>query len=289
MAIAASKLANQLAKLSPPVRVFAFLGLVLAVWTPFALPLYWLSAQGRLLGGDLFPTALLYVVFLIVLPRWLQRVHGVVRPWRQVGFAGLKPLLRGMGFGGIIGILSLGLLVLVQLGLGWAQFRTDIGWDLVGIGFAGAITALAVGWSEEILFRGWLLWELEQGFSLSWALTISSLIFALAHFIKPLDVLLAMLPQFLGLLLLGIILVWARRIPLDSAATTGLGHPVGLHSGLVWGYYLVNVGQLITPTGAVPAWVTGLDDNPLAGLLGLALLSLLGGVFFRWSRPPCPS
>ncbi|NMF84018.1 type II CAAX endopeptidase family protein [Nodosilinea sp. P-1105] len=282
MAIAASKLA----KSSSPVRVFAFLGLVATVWAPAALPLYWLSAQGRLPGGDLFPTALLYLVFLIVLPRWQRRVHGVVQPWRQIGFAGLKPLLRGMGLGGIIGVLSLALLVLVQLGLGWARLRPDLGWGLVGIGLAGAITAFAVGWSEEILFRGWLLWELEQGCSLRWALAISSLIFALAHFIKPLDVLLAMLPQFVGLLLLGIVLVWARRIPLDSAATTGLGHPVGLHSGLVWGYYLVNVGHLITPTGAVPAWVTGLDDNPLAGLLGLALLSLLGGIFFRWSQPP---
>ncbi len=282
MAIAASKLA----KSSSPVRVFAFLGLVAMVWAPAALPLYWLSAQGRLPGGDLFPTALLYVVFLVVLPRWLRRVHRVAKPWRQVGFVGLKPLLQGMGLGGITGLLSLALLVLVQLGLGWARLRPDLGWELVGIGLAGAITALAVGWSEEILFRGWLLWELEQGGSLSGALTISSLIFALAHFIKPLDVLLAMLPQFLGLLLLGIVLVCARRIPLDSAATTGLGHPVGLHSGLVWGYYLVNVGHLITPTGAVPAWVTGLDDNPLAGLLGLALLSLLGGIFYRWSQPP---
>lgn len=281
MAIAVSRLA----KASPLVRVMVFLGLVLLVWAPVALPLYWLSAQGFLPGGDLFPTALLYLVFLAVLPRWQKQVHGVSRPWQRVGFSGWASLGRGLWQGWLIGTLSLGVLVLVQLGLGWASLSAALGWGLVGVAVGGAVTALAVGWSEEVLFRGWLLWELEQGGTPAVALVISSVIFAVAHFIKPPAVLLAMLPQFLGLLLLGMVLVWARRIPLGSQGSTGLGHAVGLHGGLVWGYYLVNVGHLMEPTGAIPAWVTGLDDNPLAGLLGLVLLSLLGGLFYRWSRP----
>jgi hypothetical protein len=57
----------------------------------------------------------------------------------------------------------------------------------------------------------------------------------------------------------------------------------------VWGYYLLQVGNLLTPTNAVPAWVTGLDGNPLAGLLGLGLLGLLGSLIFRWSRAPVKS
>ncbi|MEO1069451.1 MAG: CPBP family intramembrane glutamic endopeptidase, partial [Cyanobacteria bacterium J06638_6] len=140
-------------------------------------------------------------------------------------------------------------------------------------------------WSEEVLFRGWLQRELEQSWQPAVALGTTSLIFAIAHFIKPLDAMLALLPQFLGLLLLGIVLGWARRIPL-AAGKTGLGHPVGLHAGLVWGYYLIQVGGLLETTAAVPTWVTGIDGNPLAGLLGLTLLTGLGGIIFQQSHPP---
>jgi hypothetical protein len=50
---------------------------------------------------------------------------------------------------------------------------------------------------------------------------------------------------------------------------------MGLHAGLVGGYYIVNVGQLMQYSGQVPEWVTGIDGNPLAGLMGLGFLSLL--------------
>jgi uncharacterized protein len=42
----------------------------------------------------------------------------------------------------------------------------------------------------------------------------------------------------------------------------------------------------LTTTGSVPPWITGLDGNPLAGLLGLGLLLLLGILIFRRSRLP---
>jgi hypothetical protein len=172
------------------------------------------------------------------------------------------------------------------MGLGWAEaVPSDRGW--LGLVAAGSLTALAVGWAEELLFRGWLLRELEQGWSAFAALVMTSLIFAVAHFIKPLEVILATLPQFLGLLLLGFVLGWARRITVvdsNGQVTTSLGFPIGLHSGLVWGYYILNVGEILRPTSTVPEWVTGLDGNPLAGLLGLVLLMGLGAWFYRWSR-----
>ncbi len=268
------------------VRVLIFLLIVAALWLPLALPLYWLAGQGVLPGGDLFPTALLYLVFLLVLPRWERRVRGEQQPWAKVGFAGGSALARGMAIGALLGAISIAVLAVVQVALGWAGLDPAgaRGLSLVQIALVGAAAATAVGWSEELLFRGWLLQELEQGWSPGVALGVTSLIFAIAHFIKPLDAILALLPQFVGLLLLALLLGWARRIPLGSGKT-GLGHPVGLHAGLVWGYYLLEVGNLLLPTGRVPAWVTGIDGNPLAGLLGLALLSGLGLLLWRWSRP----
>ncbi|TVQ08500.1 MAG: CPBP family intramembrane metalloprotease [Leptolyngbya sp. DLM2.Bin27] len=276
----------------PPLgRVLIFLLIVVALWLPLALPLYWLAGQGMLPGGDLFPTALLYLVFLLVLPRWERRVRAEKRPWAQVGFVGRQALIRGMAIGVLWGAVSLGVLAVVQIALGWADLDPagQRGLDLLQIALVGAAAATAVGWSEEILFRGWLLRELEQGWSPPVALGATSLIFAIAHFIKPLDAILALLPQFVGLLLLGQVLGWARRIPVGvGKQTTGLGHPAGLHAGLVWGYYLLEVGNLLRPTGRVPAWVTGVDGNPLAGLLGLGLLAGLGVLMWRWSRPLAP-
>ncbi|MGF1516686.1 MAG: lysostaphin resistance A-like protein [Nodosilinea sp.] len=277
---------GQVASFSPLVRVLIFLLIVVTLWLPLALPLYWLAGRGVLPGGDLLPTALLYLVFLLVLPRWERRVRGERQPWAKVGFAGRSALARGMATGALLGAISILVLAVVQVALGWAGLDPAgaRGLDLVQIALVGAAVATAVGWSEEVLFRGWLLRELEQGWSPAVALGVTSLIFAIAHFIKPLDAILALLPQFVGLLLLAQVLGWARRVPVGSGKT-GLGHPVGLHAGLVWGYYLLEVGDLLLPTGRVPAWVTGIDGNPLAGLLGLGLLAGLGALLWRWSRP----
>jgi uncharacterized protein len=273
-----------LGRLWPPLRVGAFLLGLGLLWLPLALPLYWLAATGRLALGGAIATGLLYVGFLALWPSWARRVHALPRPWAALGLGG--------GWGGgldwLVG-LSLGLggiaaLVAIELVLGWAEIAPAPAefWRIVA---EGALVATLVGLAEEILFRGWLLFELEQGLSAAQALVATTLVFAIAHFIKPLPAILATLPQFFGLFLLGLTLAWARRTPSHSASgQPALGYPAGLHSGLVWGYYLVSVGQVVQLTQAVPAWVTGLQGNPLAGLLGLMLLAGLAGLFYRGSR-----
>ena len=57
-----------------------------------------------------------------------------------------------------------------------------------------------------------------------------------------------------------------------------LGISIGIRAGLVWGYYIVNVGQLIEYTNQVPVWVKGINGNPIAGVMGLVFLSGLTGV-----------
>ena len=117
--------------------------------------------------------------------------------------------------------------------------------------------------------------ELERDYPPAIALVSNGLIFAVAHYIRPWEVILATWPQFLGLLLLGITLVWARRAPGVEGGRGSLSLPAGLHGGLVWAYYLVQVGNLVRPTGQVPAWVTGIDGNPLAGVMGIVLLGAI--------------
>ncbi|MEM8502332.1 MAG: hypothetical protein AAF716_04185, partial [Cyanobacteria bacterium P01_D01_bin.1] len=70
-----------------------------------------------------------------------------------------------------------------------------------------------------------------------------------------------------------------------SDRTSRLGYPIGLHAGLIWGYYIVNVGGLSDYTGRAPEWVTGIDSNPLAGLMGLILLGLIAREFAKTAQP----
>jgi hypothetical protein len=71
-------------------------------------------------------------------------------------------------------------------------------------------------------------------------------------------------------LLLGLTLVWSKR-----TRSGLLGLPIGLHAGLVWGYYIINVGQLVQYSGQVSPWITGIEGDPLAGFMGLLFLSVL--------------
>lgn len=275
-----------LARLWPPLRVGVFLLGLGLLWLPLALPLYWLAATGRLALGGAIATGLLYVGFLALWPSWAKRVHRLPMPWAAVGLSGSW----GIGLDWLVG-LSLGLggiaaLVAVELILGWATLA-PVPANFWRIALEGALVATLVGLGEEILFRGWLLFELEQGFTAAQALVGTTLVFATAHFIKPLPAILATLPQFFGLFLLGLTLGWARRTPSHCASgQPALGYPAGLHSGLVGGYYLINVGQVVQLKHTVPAWVTGLQGNPLAGLLGLTLLAGLASLFYQGSRQP---
>lgn len=102
------------------------------------------------------------------------------------------------------------------------------------------------------------------------SLWVSSTLYAGVHFVKPLADVWRTLPSFPGLLLLGLTLGWARL-----AHKGRLGFPIGLHAGFVWGYYIINVGNLVRYSGQVPDWVTGIDSNPLAGGMGLLFLSFI--------------
>ena len=55
-----------------------------------------------------------------------------------------------------------------------------------------------------------------------------------------------------------------------------MGLPIGLHGGLVWGNYIIEVGKLIKYSGAAPQWVTGVNNNPLAGVMGFNGFNIVG-------------
>ena len=165
---------------------------------------------------------------------------------------------------------------MVQAGLGWVTWTLDPNATQVRVVLEGFLVAVGVALGEELVFRGWLLDELERDYAPSTALWASSLTFAVLHFIRPFAEIVRTFPQFPGLVGLGLLLVWAKR-----SSQGILGISIGLHAGLVWGFYMVNVGGWVEYTGTVSAWWSGVDQNPLAGGLGLGFLAILG-FWFRW-------
>ncbi|NJM57254.1 MAG: CPBP family intramembrane metalloprotease [Synechococcales cyanobacterium RU_4_20] len=276
------------------VRLLGFLLTLALLWLPFLLVLSWAIADSN--WRSIATLVLLYLGFIGLVQQWGQIVHGEPRVLVAFGLRGgarqfFTEQLLGLWLGAMLVLVMFG----VEAAMGWAQWVVPQA-GFLRIAIEGLLVGLGIGFAEELLFRGWMWDELSRDWRFPSTLIGTAQIYAVLHFLKPWNEILRTWPQFLGLVLLGILLGYAK-----SATRGRLGLPMGLHGGLVWGYYLVNVGQLSQrsqPMGAslagsgiaqgqVPDWVTGIDGNPLAGLVGLGFLMAAIALFaqlHRWTR-----
>jgi membrane protease YdiL (CAAX protease family) len=257
-------------------RILAFLGLLLLILLLLSLvvPLVIPNPTGATIGVMVS----FYLLFLLYLQMWGRSVHGIPAVLRHYGMGWNRAngwdLLIGLG----LGLAIVALLFGVQGALGWLQWQIDPT-EIPALVGEGALLGIAVGIAEELLFRGWLLDEMERDWLPGRAAWGSATVFAILHFLKPLDVILQTLPQFLGLLLLGVVLACAKQ------RTRQLGLAIGLHSGLVWGYYLVDVGDWVVYGDRISPWITGINNNPLAGAIGSVALVVLWQGIRRYPKP----
>lgn len=273
-----------------PVRIAAFLLVLLLLWLPITLPLYWLVSDRNLVS--ILTLLILYAEFILLVRLWGRHVYHQPNLLWRYGLEwshrmGLE-LLAGLAIGSI----SVLALFVTQGVFGWVTWQVpSITWMQVAL--EGLVVALGIGFAEELFFRGWLLDELQRDYRSPIVLGVDATIFALVHGIKP---------QFPALFLMGVTLIWAKRSRRDANRTlhlggdqirhhspsdaprTRLGLPMGLHAGLVWGYYLVNVGKLVTYSPQAPALLTGLDHNPLAGAIGIFFMSTLAFGLWRYAK-----
>jgi len=265
---------SQIKALHAPGRLGLFLSCLLLFWLPIAVPVYWVFRK----SSEIFLIIWLYALFVWFIGFWGKRIEEQPHPYQYYGLKFTKRSWREFTFGMGAGIGSYFLLMQLQVWLGWAQWQyLQDAWKhiLPGLG-----VALGVGIAEELLFRGWLLTELERDYSPSRSLWMSTILFTILHFLNW-DVIRYNGAQFWGLLLLGRNLVLARRLNHGS-----LSLPIGLHSGLIWANYVVGVGNLIFGLDQVPSIVTGVNGNPLAGLIGILFLLAMGKVAdFLLARP----
>lgn len=224
----------------------------------------------------------LYCLFVWFIGFWGKRIEEQSHPYRYYGLRFDRGALGEFFLGLGVGAGSYLLLLQIQVWLEWAE------WQYLNEApkyiLPGLLLGLGVGFAEELLFRGWLLTELERDYSPNRSLWISTTIFTVCHFLSW-DAIFYRWTQFWGLLLLGRNLVLARRL------TEGrLALPIGFHGGLVWVHAVVDMGRLFLGLEVVPSVITGIRGNPLAGLLGLLFLLGLGKIadviLYRQRKPP---
>ncbi|AUT01793.1 CPBP family intramembrane metalloprotease domain-containing protein [Nostoc sp. CENA543] len=246
----------------------------LGCWLPIALVLlrllHWqpikpLQPEQKLpLIVSLYLLAPLIVWGVIWLTNSSFSDYGVVANWAMLG-----SLALGLG----LGLVSIVMLYACQFWLGWCVFKELNIKQIASILPSILLVALLVGGIEELVFRGFLLTELEQDYSVWVAAVISSVIFALLHLVWEQQ---ETLPQLPGLWLLGMMLVLARIC--DRSHNLGIAW--GLHSALVWAIATIDTAQLVTYTGKVSEWWTGKNNKPLAGVAGI--VCVLGTSLILW-------
>lgn len=254
-------------------KVVAFFIAWAALWLPLAIPLAtlvkWRPPNPLALEQKLPLVVSLYLIAPLVVwgASWVDEAsfsdYGL--DWK---FTVLLSLSKGLG----LGILSLIGLFIGQWILGWLDWHFEnfqrLGRSILPV----LLLALWIGLTEELVFRGFLITELQQNYSRWVAAVLSSIIFALLHLIwEQKDT----LPQLPGLGLMGIVLVLARWA--DSGS---LGLAWGLHAGWIWTLACLDTAELISYTGKSPTWITGLGEKPLAGLAGFLCLLGVGALLF---------
>lgn len=280
-------------KISPWLTVTSFLLLWLSLWLPFAI-FHALKHQWRPFQPSLAAQKLpLLIVLYLIAPLLLWGFcYFEGKTFATYGMPLRLSLISSMIQGLVGGSFGLALLFFMQYKAGWLQYAVTspiqpFNLQVFLAKWREALPAILkmaaqlllmlvlgiwIGWTEELIFRGFLQVQLEQDYSIWQAAAIGSLIFALLHGIWEGKAVVSQLP---GLWLMGMVLVMAR-----IADQNQLGLAWGLHAGWVWTLASLDALQLTHYTGKAPAWLTGLDGKPLAGAIGL--LFLFGNVGYLW-------
>ena len=163
----------------------------------------------------------------------------------------------------LITLLQMGLIYLLMSWLGWITFQ-GFAWQFDPISLVLKnvllffIVFILVGWTEELLCRGYQLQTIASGLNLFWGVLLSSGIFGILHIFNPG----ANWASTLGIFLAGLFFAYAY------VRTRQLWLPIGMHLG--WNFF----------EGVVFGFpVSGLDIYPLIRIQVHGPELWTGGVF----------
>jgi len=231
-------------------------------------------------------------LFAITLSVFLARKYFDRRTFVSLGLKWDSHATRDIVFGILLAALLMTLVYLIEWAAGWLTVKS-FAWETqstvqVIFGIAAiALTYVIVGWSEELLSRGYWLQNISDGLNLFWGVLISSLLFALAHLGNPNWSLLAIVNIAAG----GVFLAFAYL------RTRQLWLPIGIHigwnffQGPVFGFPVSGTDSfiLINHTVNGPELITGGAFGPEAGLIILPIIALGAALVYWYTREDAQS
>jgi CAAX protease family protein len=218
----------------------------------------------------------------------LLRALGVTS-WREAGLVRPQGQWRKLLGGLLLGFFSLAIVAGLAIVCGDRVFnRAETAHKMVSVVFKAVGTAVVVAVMEEILFRGGIFGGLRKFFYWPLALVISSMIYALVHFLRRaefsgavtwhsgltllprmLDGFLdihALVPDFFNLTLVGVLLGLAYQ------RTGNLYFSIGLHAG--WIFWLKTYGAFTAAAPRAATWFWG-TSKMIDGWLALIILAVV--------------
>jgi uncharacterized protein len=233
---------------------------------------------------------------LAIIGIWpLMRSLGA-KSWHDVGMVKTGGEWQRLAAGFALGFSSLACVAIIVLAAHGRQFNANLTVARIGISIAGAAaTAIVVSVLEELLFRGAIFGALRKVWNWRAALLLSSMIYAIVHFMQSADLagpvtwhsgleilprmlrgfgdLPVVIPGFFNLTLAGILLGLAYQ------KTGNLYFSIGLHAG--WIFWLKSYGLLTTaPVAAANQSLWG-TEKLIDGWLALVILTITLIVLIR--------
>lgn len=217
--------------------------------------------------------------------RWLDR-----KPFLELGLNWTPEAGRDLAFGTLLPAALFAGIYVVEWAAGWLTFH-GWAWEMgpsrvIPQLIAWLVIFLIVGYQEELLSRGYHLQTLIDGLNLTWAVVISSSVFAILHIFNPS----ADLTSTLGIFAAGLFLAygWIR--------TGQLWVPIGIHigwnffQGPIFGFRVsgLETFHLVSHSVDGPSLLTGGEFGPEAGLLGLAAMALGTAATWWYTRGRSP-
>ena len=148
-----------------------------------------LSFEFLQLAGDILPLAKLIskVTLVLLLISVFPLRKSLQLRWQDFGFSRPKVFFRQIGWGLLLGLLTLSPVLIALYALDvhvWDQNKTWSGVKVLQKIGLGLFLALLIAVGEELLFRGLLLSYLRRKLPLLLAIAMSALFYAALHFLK---------------------------------------------------------------------------------------------------------
>lgn len=252
-----------------------------------------LSKVGLEIVGNLDKTESAYWVFrgIIVIVAsslvvWIIRKYFDKKTFISLGLGldsfAVKDFFVGIAISGLM----IGSIFIILLISGLSEIK-EMSWSGNGISAVIQILlwffgmGLAVGWSEELAFRGYLLQNMKDGMGLFWAVLISCLLYGLLHMSNPNSTILSgiLISVFSYLRIFG----WLR--------TGQLWLSMGMHAG--WDFFQgpilgfsvsgMNTKSLVKQTISGEDWITGGSFGPEAGIIVIPVIILSLILMYLWT------